>query len=110
MRYKLIFLSVLGVLILVTIVLQMTTMGNYEEMVETEYDEFQIRIDFKRMAQEIYALFKGKPYIRAVKTEAESEEDKAIDGQEGPANTISPLQEVPRAPTLNTLPPTAKER
>ena len=110
MRIKYIFLGVLGVLIVATVVLQMTGMGNYEEMVETEYDEFQIRIDYKRMAKEILSLFEGKTYLRTEKTEAESEEDKAPDEQEGPARTIPALQEAPRAPTLNTLPPTTKER
>lgn len=110
MRSKLIFLGVLGVLILATIVLQMTIMENYEEMVETEYDEFQIRIDYKRMGQGLLSLFNGKTHLRAVKTEAESAEDKAPEAEDVTADTVPTLREAPRAPTLNTVPPITKER
>ena len=110
MLQKFVFLGVLGVLIIATCVLQMTTMGNDEEMVETEYDEFQIRIDFRQMGQEILSIFQGKPLLRTVKTEPESAEDKASEGENVPADTVPTLREVPRAPTLNTLPPMTERR
>lgn len=97
-------------LIIATVVLQMTSMGNYEEMVETEYDEFQIRIDFKRMGQEILSLFEGKTNLRIVKAEPESAEEKTPESENGPADTVPTLREVPRAPTLNTLPPMTEGR
>ena len=110
MRFKLIFLSVLGVLIIATIVLQMTTMGNFEEMVETEYDEFQTHIDYNRMGQELLSLFNGKTHLRTVETEDEPEENLTPAGKEGLAETVPMLREAPRVPTLNTLPPMTDRR
>ena len=110
MRIKYIFLGVLGVLIVATVVLQMTSMGNYEEMVETEYDEFQVRIDFKQMGQERLSLFQGKTHLLIVKTEPESAEDKAPEGEKDAPDTVPTLREAPRVPTLNTLPPMTEGR
>ena len=110
MRFKIITLSFLGVLILITIVLQLTMLGNYEEMVELEYDEFQIRIDYHRMAQEVLNLFHHEKNIRPApgstdKPPEEQDGDLAEQGELAPS-----LLAAPTAPVINAVTPIIKVR
>ena len=57
MLAKIIALGLILILVVSTVILQMAIFGNYEEMEELEYDEYQIRINYEKMTTGIIGLF-----------------------------------------------------
>ena len=100
MRSKVILLGLILVLIVSTVVLQIEVFGNYEEMEEKEYDEFQIRIDYNKMLKGIESLFSKntKPSAPQLQEEEEQESQQIVGPENNTAPTLQPM------PTLKVLP------
>ncbi|MBR3742915.1 MAG: hypothetical protein IKN04_21075 [Clostridia bacterium] len=101
MRVRLAIVGLVLMLVVTTVALQMAVFGNYEEMVELEYEEYQIKFDYDQMARGILNLF-GHHTGRGRKQHSQqSEKAPSSDTQNG--NSAPTLQTAPTAPTLQTL-------
>ena len=100
MRIKVICLGLVLLLALSTIVMQISLLGNYEELSETEYEEYQISIDYGKMMDSILSLFDwdSGPKITPRK-QAGTEAGSSGGAEQGP----SALQTAPTAPTIPTI-------
>ena len=99
MRVKMIILGLILVIIVSTVVLQIEVYGNYEEMEEKEYDEFQIKIDYNRMLKGIESLFSKNPRLSTSQQDEEEAQPQQTVSPE--SNTVPGLQPMP---TLKVLP------
>ena len=97
MLAKIIALSLILVLIVSTVILQMAVFGNYEEMEELEYDEYQIRIDYKKLTAGIARLFTRNQTVSRRHPTNENKETVSEDD-----NTAPTIQEAPTVPTVPT--------
>lgn len=100
MLAKIIALGLILTLILTTVILQMAVFGNYEEMEELEYEEYQIRIDYAKMAAGIASLFDRNE--TASKWHRQTNETKETDGEDED-NTVPTIQQAPTVPTVPTM-------
>ena len=80
-------------------------------MVELEYDEFQIRIDYHRMAQEVLNLFGNKKIIRPAPGSTDVPPEEQQDGNLAEQGELAPtLRAAPTAPVINAEIPIIKVR
>ena len=97
---KIIAFGLILMLIASTVVLQMTIFGNYEEMEEVEYEEYQIRINFGKMAEGIRSLFvRNRTASKHPPQTTETPETRSGE-DDGKASTV---QEAPTVPTVPTI-------
>lgn len=100
MLAKIVALGLMLTLIVSTVVLQITVFGNYEEMEELEYDEYQIRIDYDKLTKGIISLFaRNETASRRPRHTYENQETRGEDDD----NTASTIQTAPTAPTVPTI-------
>ena len=97
MLAKIIALGLILILVVSTVILQMAIFGNYEEMEELEYDEYQIRINYEKMTTGIIGLFanNGTASRRHHQTNKNKETLSPEDD-----NTVPTIQEMPTVPTV----------
>ena len=101
MHAKYAAIGLLMLLALVTIILQMTVLGNYEELVELEYEEYQIRIDYNKMAEGILELFGSGKRTRHKRNNTAMDQERI---PESDGNALAPvLKPAPTAPVLRSL-------
>lgn len=101
MRAKIIILGLVIVLIVTTITLQMAVYGNDEEMVEVEYEEYQIKIDYNQMAKGIRDLFSQGKRIRSNYQQSERSYSTSKTQNDNTVLTVQTLPTVPTLPTIN---------
>lgn len=102
MRVKLSVLGLILMLVVATVTLQLAIFGNYEEMVELEYEEYQIQFDYNRMVEGILNLFNHETSTRRSRHQQQTEENpSSSDTHNGNAGTT--LQTAPTVPTLQTI-------
>ena len=101
MHAKMIALGAIIVLILATVILEMAVFGNHEEMAEVEYEEYQIKIDYGKMARGVLGLFGIE--VNTPRRHV-SQEEQATEGEAGINSQAPVVQPAPTAPTISTMP------
>ena len=102
MRARIVVLGLVLILAVATITLQLAAFGNYEEMVEMEYEEYQVKLDYNRMAEGILSLFGQETHSRRSHHEQHSEETQSSADTRND-NTATTLRTAPTVPTVQTL-------
>ena len=101
MHAKMIALGAIIVLILAIVILEMAVFGNHEDMAEVEYEEYQIKIDYNKLAKGIWGLFDGNSHSARKHAPQKEQSNKDTGSADNQALTIQPA---PTAPTLPTIP------